>query len=127
MTDIVLMSVALDDVRKRAQAGDPKAIEIMARFFRDPSTTQTKRLRNDDLRALAQKLIVSLQCSPHRAATMLTMAGEVLQQPGRSLSPSSFGRLSPDELRDLENEVRRLIGYRLPWPCQRSMISICKL
>jgi hypothetical protein len=127
MTGVVLMSVATDDLRKRARAGDAKAAEIMAIYFRDPSTTQTKRLRNENLKALALKLIVGLQCSPHRAATMLTLAGNVLQQHGRSLSPSSFGRLSPDELRDLENDVRRLLEYELPWPCQRSMISICKL
>lgn len=127
INSIVLMSAALDRVRQRAQAGDPKAIDILARCFRDPSPTQAKRLRNDALKALSEKLLVGLQCSPHRVATMLTLAGEVLQRPGRSLSPSAFGRMSPEELRDLESEVRALLDYELPWPCQRTMISICKL
>lgn len=124
---IVLMSVRTNKLRRDALAGDAKAIEILARFFSDPSTTQAKRLRNEALKALSKKLMVGLQCSPHRVATMLTMAGKVLQQPGRSLSPSAFGRMSPEELRNLESDVRELLEYELPWPCQRSMISICKL
>ncbi|MGH2192854.1 hypothetical protein, partial [Enterococcus faecalis] len=73
---IVLMSASIERLRLKALAGDRTAIEVMARRFpKHLAPGQAKQWRNDDLRSLSQRIIAEQQCTPHRAAVMLTEAG----------------------------------------------------